>query len=149
MTDVDIIEGKDQMKDERTLQIRYFGADWNRYHCLQRGDGTYWTGDSWSRVLDCAKIFRQHRDAQQECVILYRRQYGGKPLRTFRLEVDVALVADDVQDITKEKLAEFIAQAVRIDVETIFGDGPVEGSFVQLRFRLKTLEEIESTRKRF
>ena len=49
MTDVDIIEGKDQMKDERTLQIRYFGADWNRYHCLQRGDGTYWTGDAGRR----------------------------------------------------------------------------------------------------
>ena len=100
--------------------------------------------------MDCAKIFRQHRDAQRECVALQRRQYGGKAMRTFRLEVAVALVADDVQDIAHEQLAEFITLAVRIKVESSqFGDGPVDGSFVQLRFRLKTLEETQTTRNRF
>ena len=138
------------MKNVNAILLRYFGADCNRYHVLQRGSGHFWTGDGWSSILDCAKVYRRHKDAQRACVALQRRQYGGKAMRTFRLEVAVALVADDVQDIAHEQLAEFITLAVRIKVESSqFGDGPVDGSFVQLRFRLKTLEETQTTRNRF
>lgn len=132
------------------LMVRYFGADHNRYHCLQRSDGAFWTGTGWSRILDCAKVYRSHKDAQIACVALQRRQYGGKPMRTFKLEAIVALVADDVHEISQDQLAEFISKAVRLDVESsLFGDGPVEGSYVQLRLRLATLEETDSARKRF
>ncbi len=133
------------------ILIRYFGADWNRYHCLQRGDGKFWTGgEDWSRIMDCARIFRNYRDAKRECVALQRRQYGGKPLRTFKLEMVVSLVADDVGDITQQQLAEFIAQAVRIEIESsLYKDGPVEGSFVQLQIKMNTLAETQPTRKRF
>jgi hypothetical protein len=138
------------MKNVNAILVRYFGADWNRYHCLQRGDGHFWTGDGWSKILDCAKVYRQHRDAQRACVALQRQQYGGKPMRTFRLEVAVALVADDVHEINTEQLADFIGKAVRIDIESsVFNDGPVEGSYVQLQLRLATLEETDSARKRF
>src|SRR6516162_10036821 len=116
------------MRNVNAVLIRYFGADWNRYHCLQRGDGTFWTGEGWSSVLDCAKVFRLHKDAQRECAGIQLRQYGGKPMRTFRLEVAVALVADEVHEISTEQLTEFIGQAVRLDVESsLHGDGPVHG----------------------
>jgi len=138
------------MRNVNTLMVRYFGADHNRYHCLQRGDGAFWTGTGWSPIHDCAKVFRRHKDAQVECAAIQRRQYGGKPMRTFRLEIAVALVADEVHEISNEQLAEFIGLAVRLDVESsLHGDGPVEGSFVQLRLRLATLEETQSPRKRF
>ena len=139
------------MKNVNAILIRYCGADCNRYHVLQRGSGEFWMGDGgWSPILDCAKIFRLHKDAQQACAALQRRQYGGKPMRTFKMEVTVALVADDVQEVSKEQLAEFIAQAVRVDIESsLHGDGPVEGSYVLLQLRLATLEETQSARKRF
>ena len=117
------------------ILIRYVGADWLRQHILQRGNGDYWTGDGWSKIRDCARVFRLHRNAQRACAAL---------------EVAVALVADNVHEISNEQLAEFIGAAVRIDVESsLFNDGPVQGSFVQLRLRLATLEETDSARKRF
>lgn len=138
------------MKNVNAILVRYLGADWNRYHVLQRGNGDFWTGNGWSKILDCAKIFRQHRDAQRACVALQRRQYGGKPMRTFRMEAVVSLVADEVDEISKDQLAEFIYRAVRIDIESsLHGDGPIKGSYVQVQFRLATLEEAESARKRF
>ena len=138
------------MKNVNAILVRYYGADCNRYHLLQRGSGEFWTGDGWSRILDCAKVYRLHKDAQRACAALQRRQYGGKPMRTFKLEAVVALVADVVEDIGIEQLAEFISQAVRLDVESSqFGDGPVQGSFVQVQLRLVTLEETQSARKRF
>ena len=132
------------------LLIRYYGTDSNRFHILQRGNGDIWTGDGWSRILDCAKIFREYRDAQLECVALQRQQYGGKPLRTFKMEMAVSLVANDVDDITQKQLAEFISLAARIQIESSqFGDGPVEGSFVQMRLKIASLEETEPNRRRF
>lgn len=137
------------MRDDIVF-IRYCGASANRFHVLQRGDGQFWSGDGWSRIMDCAKHFRLHRDAQRECAALARQRYSGKPMRTFKMEITVALVADDVDDISKEQLADLISQAVRIDVEnSVFGNGPVEGSFVQARIILRTLEETESTRRCF
>lgn len=71
-------------------------------------------------------------------------------MRTFKMEAVVALVADEVQEIGIEQLTEFISCAVRIDIESsLYGDGPIEGSYVQLQLRLVTLEETESARKRF
>jgi hypothetical protein len=134
----------------KNVNIRYCGSDSNRYHILQRGNGDIWTGDGWSRIMDCAKVFREYRDAQLECAALQRQQYGGKPQRTFRLEMTVSLVADDVEDITQEQLAKFISRAVRIEIESSqFGDGPVEGSFVLMRIKLASLEETEAGRRRF
>src|SRR5271166_1331494 len=122
------------MKNVNAILIRYVGADWLRQHILQRGNGDFWTGDGWSKIRDCAKVFRQHKDAQRACVALQRRQYGGKPMRNFKMEAVVSLVADDVREISEEQLAEFISQAVRIDIESsLHGDGPVKGSYVQLR----------------
>jgi hypothetical protein len=138
------------MKNVNAILIRYVGADWLRQHILQRGNGDFWTGDGWSKIRDCAKVFRQHKDAQRACVALQRGQYGGKPMRTFKIEAVVALVADDVHKISKEQLADFIEKAVRIDIESsVFNDGPVQGSYVQLQLRLTTLEETDSARKRF
>jgi hypothetical protein len=132
------------------LLIRYFGSDSNRYHILQRGNGDIWTGDGWSRIMDCAKVFREYRDAQMECAALQRQQYGGKPQRTFKLEMAVSLVADDVEDITQDQLAKFISRAVRIEIESSqFGDGPVNGSFVEMRLKIASLEETEPRRRRF
>lgn len=137
------------MRDDIVF-VRYCGSSANRFHVLQRGDGQFWSGDGWSRILDCAKHFRLHRDAQRECAALARRRYGGKPMRTFAMEITVALVADDVDDISKEQLADYIARAVRVDVEnSIYGNGPVEGSFVELRLLLATLKETATTRKKF
>ncbi len=136
--------------NDNALLIRYFGSDSNRYHILQRGNGDIWTGDGWSRIMDCAKVFRDYRDAQLECAALQRQQYGGKPQRTFKLEMVVSLVADDVDDITQEQLAKFISRAVRIEIESSqFSDGPVNGSFVQMRLKIASLEETEPYRRRF
>ena len=130
------------------ILIRYVGADWHRQHILQRGSGEFWTGDGWSKIRDCARVFRLHKDAQKACATLQRQQYGGKPMRTFKMEAVVALVAEE--EISIEQLTEFISRAVRIDIESsLHGDGPVAGSFVQLQLCLATLEETESARKRF
>jgi hypothetical protein len=130
--------------------VRYCGTSANRFHILQRGDGQIWTGEGWSRIMDCAKHFKLHRDAQREYAALARQRYGGKPMRSFKMEVSVALVADDVSDISQEQLADYIARAVRVDVEnSVHNNGPIEGSFVELRLLLATLKETESTRKRF
>ena len=132
------------------LLIHYFGAAWNRYHCIQRAGGDFWTGDSWSRILDCAKIFREHREAQRECAVIQYQQYKGLPFRTFKIEMAITLVAADVRDISLEALAKFIAEAVRIDVaNSIHGDGPVNGGFVQAQMKLSTLKETKPGRKRF
>lgn len=136
--------------NDNALLIRYCGSDSNRYHILQRGNGDIWTGDGWSRIMDCAKVFREYRDAQLECAALQRQQYGGKPQRAFKLEMAVSLVANDVDDITQEQLAKFISRAVRIEIESSqFGDGPVDGSFVEMRLKIASLEETEPRRRRF
>jgi hypothetical protein len=132
------------------LMVRYFGADHNRYHCVQGSDGAFWTGTGWSRILDCAKVYRVHRDAQRDCTALQTKAYRGLPWRTFKVEMRIALVAANVAAISKEDLERYISDAVRIDVEnSVFGDGPVEGSFVQAHIILPTLEETEPTRKCF
>ncbi len=132
------------------IHIRYFGPDHHRMYCLQRANGQFWTGDGWSKILDCAKIYRRQRDAGRDCTILQSKQYRGLPWRTFSLEMRIALVAEDVEVIGTDALAEYLAEAVCINVEnSVYGDGPVEGSFVHAKMLLATLEEIEPPRKRF
>lgn len=133
------------------VTIRYIGNDSRRLFTIQRGDLKFWTGEDWSRILDKAQIYQTHKDAQAACSALQYAMYKGKPLRTFEVAVTVSLVADDVESISQEELTRFLAGFVRIDVDntTPFGDGPVDGSFVQLRMHLATLEETKPTRSRF
>ncbi len=138
------------MKNQDAVMIRYIGADHARRFVLQRGDYQFWTGDGWSKILDCAKIFYDHRAAQRACGAIQYRQYRGKKVRTFKVEMAITLVADAVEAITEEELARYIAEALRIDIEnSVYGDGPVDGSFVQARLLLKTLEETRRYRKEF
>ena len=84
------------------------------------------------------------------CAALQYQQYQGLPIRTFRIEVSITLAADEVETICKEDLADYIRSALHLDVaNSDFGDGPVEGSFVQARMRMATLEETQPTRKFF
>lgn len=137
-------------KREKTLMIRYISADHARRHVIQRGDGKYWTGEGFSKILDEAKIFKEHKVAQTACAALQYQQYKGKPVRTFKVEVHITLAADDVEEITQDKLLDYLLRSLRMDMEnSVHGDGPVEGSFVQARMRLSSLEETEPTRKKF
>jgi hypothetical protein len=136
-------EGTTKVKNVNTLMVRYLGSDGNRYHVVQRGDGLFWTGRGWSRILDCAEIFRGHRDAQARCIAIQRMRYRGKPARSYRLEVTVTLCGNDVAHVTEDKLVRFLQDAVRIDVESsVFGDGPLEDVYLEARLNLTTLAEI-------
>lgn len=140
------------MNDPKGITVRYIGSNVaSQRFCLQRGDSKYLTGDGgWSRVLDEAKIFRTHKDAQIACSALQCAMYRGKPMRTFAVTVTVTLVADDVGSIRKDELARFLGEATTICVNNItFGDGPRDQSFVHLRMVLRTLEETASPRERF
>lgn len=139
------------MTDPKGITVRYIGSNVaSRRFCIQRGDSKFWAGaDGWTPILDKATIYRIHKDAQAACAALQYALYKGKPVRTFEVAVTVTLVADDVESIGQEQLTRFLAEFVRIDVENISGDGPVEGSFVQLRMRLASLEETRPTRDRF
>jgi len=140
------------MKGKDTVTVRFIGADHARRYCLQRADYKFWTGDGdgWDAALDNAKVFYDLDAAAQACAAIQYRQYRGKPLRTFKVELAVTLVADAVEDISREALVKYIAQALRIEVlNTVHGDGPVEGSFVRARLMLKTLEETRRYRRKF
>ena len=78
------------------------------------------------------------------------KQYKGKQVRTFKVEMAITLVADDVETINLGVLASYLSYAMRIDMEnSVHGDGPVAGSFVKARLRLKTLEETRRHRRKF
>ena len=133
-----------------TMMIRYMGADHARRFVIQRSDDKFWTGHGWSDILDNAKVFTDHKEAQTTVSAIQYKQWQGKPVRKFKVEVEITLVGDDIDNISQEQLAVFLAKAVRIDVETsIYGDGPVDGTFVQAQMKLKTLEEKSSQGKRF
>lgn len=140
------------MKNPLGITVRYLGSNVaSRLFCVQRGDSKYLTVDGgWSRVLDEAKVYRTHKDAQIACSALQCAMYRGKPLRTFEVTVTVSLVADDVEQISQEELARFLGEATTISVDNVaFGDGPRDQSFVQLRMILRTLEESASPRRQF
>ena len=54
------------MKNVNAILIRYVGVDGLRQHILQRRNGDFWTGDGWSKIRDCAKVFRKHKDFAYE-----------------------------------------------------------------------------------
>lgn len=138
------------MKNKDTIMIRYTGSDQARRHVLQRGDYKFWTGDGWDKRLDTAKVYYDHRSAQKACSAIQYKQYKGKEVRTFKVEMAITLVADEVETINLGVLAAYLAGAMRIDMEnSVHGDGPVAGSFVKARLRLKTLEETRRHRKVF
>lgn len=138
------------MKNDSALTIRYTGSDFARRFVIQRGDGKFWNGGGWSATIDKAVVFATHKSAQVACVALQYEQYRGKPVRTFKIEVNLTLVADDVQNISQEDLMRYIAQALRLDVENaVYGDGPTEDSYLQARMILKTLRETKTRRKKF
>ena len=115
---------------------------------IQRGDFKYWTGEGFDKILDKAKVYYDHKTAQRACAALQYRQYKGKAVRTFKVEVNITLVADEVEGISQEALTQYLSNALRLDVEnSIFGDGPVEGSFVRGKMRLATLKETEAKQK--
>jgi hypothetical protein len=138
------------MKNANAVMVRYIGADHARRFVLQRADYCYWTGGDWDKRLDCAKVYNDHRSAQKACVAIQYKQYKGKQVRTFKVEMAITLVADDVETINLGVLASYLSYAMRIDMEnSVHGDGPVAGSFVKARLRLKTLEETRRHRRKF
>jgi len=101
-------------------------------------------------VLDKAKVFHDHGAAATAVAALQYQQYKGLPVRAFKLELSIVLAAGDVGAISREALTKWLAQALRLDVSNVeYGDGPVEGSFVQTRLRLATLEETVPRRTHF
>ena len=138
------------MKDKSTLTIRYIGTDDARMFVVQRGDFKFWDGNGFSRILDNAKVFHDHGEAATTVTALQYQQYKGLPVRAFKMELSIVLAADNVGSISQEALSKWIAAALRLDVEnSCFGDGPVEGSFVQARMKMATLEETVPSRERF
>jgi len=137
-------------KNKDVIMVRYTGADHARRFVIQRGDFKYWTGDEWDKVLDKAKVFTDHKTAQTTCAALQYQRYKGKPIRAFKVEVNIVLAADEVSEITQEALLKYLSCSLRLDMEnSLYGDGPVEGSFVQARMKLSSLQEVEPTRKKF
>ena len=132
------------------LRIRYIGPDFARMFTIQRGDFMYWDGDGWTKILDKAQVFHDHTAAGTTVAALQYQQYQGLPIRTFKLELSITLAADDVGAISQQQLARYIIDALRLEVEnSVFGDGPVEESFVQARLQMASLEETVPNRKRF
>jgi hypothetical protein len=138
------------MKNKNTIMVRYTGADWRRTYLIQRGDFKFWDGERWTHIRDMAKVYMDHKSAQVAATALQSAQYKGKPIRTFKCELNFTLAADAVEQISLEELARYISAALRLDIENAScGDGPVPGSFVLARLRLATLEETEPSRKVF
>jgi hypothetical protein len=130
--------------------VRYVGADHARRFVLQRADYLFWTGTEWDKRLDCAKVFYDHRSAQKACGAIQYQQYKGKPVRTFKVEMAITLVADEVETINLGVLASYLSYAMRIDMEnSVHGDGPLPGSLVKARVLLKTLQETRPHRRKF
>jgi len=138
------------MKSKSTLTIRYTGNDEQRLFLVQRGDFKFWMGDGFSHIHDKAKVFHDHDSAATAVAAIQYQQFKGKPVRAFKLELDIVLAADGVEEISKEALVEYIRNSLRLNMDnSVHGDGPVEGSFVQARLRLATLEETVPRRIRF
>jgi hypothetical protein len=119
-------------------------------YTIQRGDLRFWAGDDWSLILDKAKVFHDHGAAATTLAALQYQQYKGLPVRTFKMELSFLLAADNVEGIGLEQIRKYIAAALRLVVEnSVHRDGPVDGSFVQARLHMATLEETVPRRKRF
>ncbi|MGL4424332.1 MAG: hypothetical protein ACRCZF_26995 [Gemmataceae bacterium] len=129
------------MKDVNTLTIRYLGSNHARF-VIEKG-GAYWTGTDWSRILDTAQVFFDHKAAQAASWAIQRRRFRGKPTRRFRVNVVVTLTGDDVSDVTEDMLVAYLKDAVRIDIATSeYGEGPLEDVALQATMKLDSLREV-------
>ena len=129
------------MRNEMTLMIRYLGANHSRF-VIQRGDDKFWTGNGWSRILDCAEVFREHKDAQAVTRAIQQQRFRGQPVRRFRVELTLTLTGNDVGHVNRDMLMKYLADAVRIDIATSeHGDGPVEDVYLEATMKLVTLCE--------
>ncbi len=129
------------MRNEMTLMIRYLSANHSRF-VIQRGDDRLWTGDGWSKILDCAQVFRDHKDAQAVARAIQRRRFRGQPVRRFRVDVTLTLTGNDVGHVNQDMLVKYLADAVRIDIATSeHGDGPVEDVYLEATMKVATLRE--------
>lgn len=138
------------MQDKSGMTIRFVGPDDKRMYTIQRGDLKFWTGDGFSRILDMAKVFHTQSEAATTLAALQYQQYKGLPVRAFKMELSFLLAADDVEGIGLDQIKAYIRTAIRLSVEnSVHGDGPVEGSFVQARLHMATLEETVPRRDRF
>lgn len=138
------------MKDKFSMTIRFIGPDDMRMYTIQRGDSKFWDGNGFSRILDKAKVFHDHGAAATTLAALQYQQYKGLPVRAFKMELSFLLASDDVEGIGLEQIKKYIMTALRLSVEnSVHGDGPVDGSFVQARLHMATLEETVPRRKRF
>ena len=137
-------------KHMNCLRIRYIGSDSCRMYTIQRGDFKFWDGESWTKILDKAKVYRDHDAAATTVAALQYRQYKGLPVRAFKMELSFLVAADDVEGISLEQIKKFIANAIQISVDNgNHGDGPVDGSFIQARLHMATLEETVPRRSHF
>lgn len=129
------------MRNAMALMIRYLSANHSRF-VIQRGDDKFWTGDGWSKLLDCAEIFREHQDAQAVARIIQQRRFRGQPVRRFKVEVTLTLTGKDVGHVNHDRMVKYLADAVRIDIATSeHGDGPVEDMYLEAAMKLTTLRE--------
>lgn len=135
-------------RTDESMMIRYDGDDYNRVFCIQRGDTTYWTGNGWSEDYIDAKLYEDHRTAQLACNAIQYERHAGKPIRQFKVAMTITLADPDVQEIAREEVIDFLAKAMRIDLETpVFGEGPREESYTQARVHFAKLKEIRPNRK--
>lgn len=138
------------MKNENGICVRYTGPDHARRFCLQRADHTFWNGDRWVEELSEAKLYKDHKTAQAACSVLQYDRYKGKPVRSFNINMVVTLVADDVENISRDDLIKYITTAMRIDLETsVYGDGPTDTSFVAAKLQTQTLTETAPIRPKW
>ncbi len=138
------------MKNPDAVHLRYIDTDDTRTFVLQRADGLVWNGGGWSKAMHEAHIFFRYDHAVAAYAALMYARHRGKPMRTFKLEMTLTLVADNVEQISPEAFARYVSNAVRVQTEnTEHGDGPVPGSYVQARLKLKTLKETPTRKKTF
>ncbi|CAN5534590.1 hypothetical protein BH11PLA2_BH11PLA2_16080 [soil metagenome] len=124
------------------MTIRYMGSNHARF-VIQRGDKAFWTGKKWSRILDMARVFFDHKAAQAAYRGIQRRRFRGKPVRRYHVNVVITLTGDDVDDVTNNKLIDFMANALRIDIATLeYGEGPLENVALEASMKFATLCEV-------
>lgn len=135
------------MKTEDAIAIRYTGPDHKRTYIIQRGDGKFWTGRNWSNKLSDAENFTSHKTAQAAVSAIQYERWKGRPVKVFKAEIIFTVVGDE--PVSEEEMKDWVAEAVRIDVETTqHGDGPRD-NYMIARLNLKSLEKGRSDRKVF
>lgn len=138
------------MRDDTTLAVRYVGADHARRYLIQRGDGQFWTGDGFSPVQANAELFADKQGVQQTFRAMMFDEYRGKPMRTFRCEVEFVVVGEEVEGMDVEVLNDFLFKSIALNIDTAtHGNGPMPGTYVLPQIRLAGLAETPRPRPLF